>query len=165
MQQHINKFVAVWALALTAFLLMGMRIPYSFTPGSTISSAEMNANFDAVKDAIDLLEKDVADLRVRSRFPGRVVGMARVTWGGYLVKSWMENGETPIVTHWDTGEYMINWPGEDVNLNKRVMFATTVGYNTGYTNVRTAGNVRQVFTYNKDGELFNQDFWVILLSE
>jgi formylglycine-generating enzyme required for sulfatase activity len=51
-----NKFLLVWALGLTALLLMGLTIPHAFTPGSTISSAEMNANFVAVKAAVDALE-------------------------------------------------------------------------------------------------------------
>ena len=55
----VNKFVFVWALALTAFILLGLTIPHTFTAGSTISSAQMNANFDAVKAAVDALEARV----------------------------------------------------------------------------------------------------------
>ena len=53
-----NKFLLFWALSLTAFLLMGLVIPHAFGPGTTISSAQMNANFDAVKAAVDALEAE-----------------------------------------------------------------------------------------------------------
>ncbi|MDA1194730.1 MAG: formylglycine-generating enzyme family protein [Planctomycetota bacterium] len=56
----INKFVLVWALGLTALILMGLTIPHAFAPGTTISSAQMNANFDAVKTAVDALEAQSA---------------------------------------------------------------------------------------------------------
>lgn len=60
MQSTANKFLLVWALALTGLILMGLTIPNTFAPGTTISSAEMNANFDAVKAAVDALEAQSA---------------------------------------------------------------------------------------------------------
>ena len=60
MRGTANKFLLVWALVLTAFLLMGLVIPNTFTAGTTISSAQMNANFDAVRAAVDALEAQVA---------------------------------------------------------------------------------------------------------
>ena len=59
MYQHVNKFVVVWALALTAVILMGMDIPNRFSSGDVISSAQMNENFEAVKEAVDVLESTV----------------------------------------------------------------------------------------------------------
>ena len=55
-----NKVLLFWVLVLTAFLLMGLVIPNRFTSGTTISSTEMNANFDAVNAAVDALEAQSA---------------------------------------------------------------------------------------------------------
>ena len=55
-----NKFLLVWAMGLTALILMGLTIPNTFVPGTTISAAQMNANFDALKTAVDALESQSA---------------------------------------------------------------------------------------------------------
>jgi hypothetical protein len=56
MKRMVNSGVLVWALCVTAFITMGVTIPNVFVAGNTISSAQVNANFTAVKTAIDTLE-------------------------------------------------------------------------------------------------------------
>ena len=79
-----NKVLLFWALGLTAFLLMGLVIPHAFGPGTTISSAQMNANFNAVKAAVDALEAQsttntaqLADLSPESGLSARQLQYAR----------------------------------------------------------------------------------------
>ena len=43
MYKSINRGLAVWALCITSFLLMGMTVPHQFSPGDVVSASEMNA--------------------------------------------------------------------------------------------------------------------------
>jgi hypothetical protein len=55
----LRQVVVLLALAFSGLALLSygaITIPNSFTPGSTISSSEMNVNFGAVKTAIDSLQ-------------------------------------------------------------------------------------------------------------
>jgi len=72
MQTATNKLVVVWALTLTAFLFMGVTVPHTFVPNTTIRADEVNANFAALKAAVDPLQvsdpvqqADIDDLKTR----------------------------------------------------------------------------------------------------
>jgi hypothetical protein len=56
MEIRLNRWVGLWALGLTAFLFMGVSIPHTFVAGTSIRAADVNANFAALKTAVDALE-------------------------------------------------------------------------------------------------------------
>lgn len=153
MERHINKFVAVWALALTAFLVMGLTVPNSFTAGNTISSAEMNANFAAVKAAVDAFEAQRT-----------VVGSARVFSSGGVADGYMANGNTPMIMHPTTGVYVITWPGDPFDFSARTALVELVAV-PGSTSINSSGGDLIVSTYNAAGVLADAQFRVVIFND
>ena len=62
MRDFARQVLGVWALVATAFVLMGVTIPHTFSAGDVISASEMNENFAALKQAVDTLEGSVETL-------------------------------------------------------------------------------------------------------
>ena len=115
----VNKFVLVWALGLTALILMGLTIPNTFAPGTTISSAEMNANFDAVKAAVDALEAQSAtnttqlgDLSPESGLSPRQIQYAR---DNGLAASYVEPTTGMRFVLIPPGEFWMGSPASEVD--------------------------------------------------
>ena len=161
MEKHVNKFLAVWALALTAFVLMGVSIPHTFQPGTTINSGEVNANFMALRDAVTALEG-------RSASRGNIVGLAHVRADGTIeAGSWMASGSTPtLVTHvLASGRYVIGFPGENVSINTRTILANTTGMGSGWASVGSNAGNAVVYTYDTLGNAADDAFWVMILND
>ena len=160
MEKHANKFLVVWALALTAFVLMGVSIPHTFMPGTTISSSEVNANFQALASAVTALES-------RGASRGTIVGLAHVRADGTVeAGSWMASGSMPTATHVaGTGRYVITFPGENVRIDNRGIFASTTGTGSGWTSVASNAGDAVVYTYDNLGMAADDDFWVMILND
>lgn len=156
MDKHINKFVLVWALALTAFLAMGVTIPNTFVGGTTISSAQMNANFAAVKAAVDVLETQNAS-------PGTCVGWLWSTAAGSITSSWMANGGTPVMTKGPAGAYDIDWPGESVNITNRPVIAVRTN-SIGEIRIGSSSGTLQVRTADSSGAAADNQFAVFIFN-
>ena len=155
MERHINKFVLVWALALTALMVMGLTVPNTFTSGTAISSAEMNANFAAINAAVTALENEA----------GRIRGFALVEDDGTISTSWMANGGTPTLTnHSGTGLYDINFPGEDITTNgtNRCILANVRWTSAGYVAVSGNEPDARIRIFDESGALVDRDFWIMI---
>ena len=104
--------IGLWALAVT--------IPHSFSSGQVIKSAEMNANFQALKNAVDALEARLSAVQAAQKaLPSKTgqLGYALVGRNGTLNPDYafMSNGNTPSVTKLPgNGQYQVTFP--DFNL-------------------------------------------------
>ena len=101
--------MGLWGLAVT--------LPHAFNSGDEIKSAEMNANFQALKNAVDALEAKLsavqASKKALSSKTGQL-GYALVFRNGAVnsVYSFMSNGNTPSVTKLPgNGLYKVTFPG------------------------------------------------------
>lgn len=158
MEKHVNKFVTVWALALTAFLVMGLTIPNSFTAGSTISSADMNANFAAVKAAVDALE-------AQSASAGNIRGFAYINADGTVATSWQANGMTPTVAHVAASNvYDVTFPGEAVSTDStnRCVLANVRWTSAGYVVVSGLAPAARLRVFDGSGAGVERDLWVMI---
>ena len=61
----MKKIVLITMLAVAGTLAMAVDVPNTFSPGTPIKSAEVNANFTALKNAVTTLEGTVASLTTR----------------------------------------------------------------------------------------------------
>ena len=61
----MKKITFITVLAVIGSLAMAVDVPNTFSPGTPIKSAEINANFTALKNAVTTLESTVASLTTR----------------------------------------------------------------------------------------------------
>ncbi len=104
--------VGLWALAVT--------LPHTFSPGDEIKSAEMNANFQALKDAVDALETKLSAVEAAQKaLPSKTgqLGYAWVKRDGTLGVPFvfMSNGNTPTASKSATGVYEVTFPDFDLD--------------------------------------------------
>jgi hypothetical protein len=99
MNTTASKLVLIWALILTGGLVMGMANLNQFSPNTVISSAEVNANFSAVKAAVDALETTVAAQATASsqgvwhvwNLPAPILHTATITYSSLATATFTAN--------------------------------------------------------------------------
>lgn len=162
-----NKFVLVWALALTAFLVMGMTIPNSFVSGTTISAAQVNANFTAVKTAVDALESPTR--RGTVLLAGKVSGSA----GTFATGAYTSSGGVPVCVRSPiaaVGTYDISLPaGEVYDENKHAVFVTPNGSVARFSTVNVVTTSSPFFIrvriFDSAANLADNDFQIIVFND
>lgn len=162
MNGTVNKFVFVWALALTAFIVMGLTIPNNFTAGTTISSAEMNANFAAVKTAVDALEAVALPTS-----QGTVLGYVFVNGAtGAATNPFMKTGGVPTTNRTGVGAYTVAWPGENVLFNDTPVFVlpSTSNRSASFNSVG-AGAMTTVTIRDLANAAADSSFWIMILQD
>lgn len=146
MNANGSKFVMGWALAVTAFLVMGVTIPNSFTAGTSISSSQVNANFAALKTAVDALEATAAALPTTK---GSIRGYVMFNGGtGAVVNSFMTTGGVPTVLRTGAGRYTITWPGESIFFTDDPTTITCLGSPPLFVRSDSVGGTQLVSTDN-----------------
>ncbi len=100
--------IGLWALAVT--------LPHTFNSGDEIKSAEMNANFQALKAAVDALESKLAAVSAGMRALPSASGKAAYVWvysSGTADTYYNFNsaGGTITATKTGTGKYSVTIPG------------------------------------------------------
>ena len=162
MNPRVQSGLFVWALCVTAFILMGVTIPNTFIAGNIISSAEVNANFAALDTAVDALETWQAGLATAQGQPRAYVYVQGNT--GDIQSQWMSTGGTITVTRTNTGRYTITFPGEPVLFYEdpvQVTCAQTARFaRTGSSNRAASTDAAKLGTTYADS-----DFWVILFND
>jgi hypothetical protein len=120
-----NKFLFVWALALTAFITMGLTIPHAFVAGTTISSAEMNANFAAIDTAVDALESPTR--------PGTLLARCRLQGAtGAHTDSWSSTGGAVVTTRNGLGDYLFELVGYNIDYERNLIVVNCVNLGTAF---------------------------------
>jgi hypothetical protein len=161
MKRMVNSGVLVWALCVTAFLVMGVGIPNVFVAGNTISSAQVNANFTAFKTAVDALE-----LKTAATTRGNILGYAFVSAGGVLGNFFSATGGVPIVVHPAAGRYEITWPGENVLFDETARFIQLINTDRVVGSSSVGGGAQlTVNIRNTGGVAVDEDFWVLLIQD
>ncbi len=160
-----NKFVLVWALALTAFIIMGLTVPNTFSPGTTISSSEMNENFAAIEAAMDALESPTR--RGTILLFARVIGDDAVA--GYAPGAYSSlGGLLPVPTDLGTGHYLIPLPGgEDFDIDRHAVVITPLANAPARTYGVTEGLDATVQVRIRDdaGMAVDDDFQIVVFND
>jgi len=100
--------IGLWALAVT--------LPHTFSPGDEIKSAEMNANFQALKSAVDDLEAKLSAVQAAQKALPSKSGQLGYVWvkrDGTVnpTYAFMSNGNTPTVNKTGAGTYEVTFSG------------------------------------------------------
>lgn len=165
MERHINKFVTVWAVCLTAFLIMGLTIPNTFTAGTTISAAEMNANFAAVKTAVDALESPTR--RGTVLLFGRVRG--ELATPDFDTGAYTSDGSPlPAITDLGVGNYTVALPnGEVFDHGNHAVSITPMEFGSSrmFTIEQGAGGTIEVSIWDDAGNRVDEDFQIIVFND
>lgn len=165
MNSTVNKFVFVWALALTAFLLMGLTIPNTFVGGTTISAAQMNANFAAIDTAVDALESPTR--RGTVLLFGRVRGEDLTPT--FDTGAFTSTGDPlPAITDVGTGNYRIALPGGEAFSDGGhgvVITPLEFGNERTFTIEEGAGGTIEVNIRDGAGNNVDEDFQIIVFND
>ncbi len=179
----LRRFTLGFGVGLVGFAV-AMTVPNSFTSGTPISSSAVNANFTAVKTAVDALEQGKQP-RVTGTCSGNqaiqsIAPDGTVTCGG-SPRAWAfiqpdgtvmysSPGVTWTVTHIATGHYCI---ATSPNLmgNYDPIVATLHGYQAGLINVNTefgdlcntVSNGHAVYTWDTSGTASDRYFVLSVL--
>lgn len=150
---------ATLALAALGMVALAVAIPNTFAAGDVISAAKMNANFTAVKTAVDALEAKVS-------LPGRE---------GYYAYAWVSGAGAPSaiyasnpagtinVTTSATGVYEVTFGGTHPEI--RSVQITSYGSNSNYCKVRTWNpSAVTVLCYTAGGAAVNNDFTITVAN-
>jgi len=143
--------IGLWALAVT--------LPHTFSPGDEIKSAEMNANFQALVDAVNELEAKLdavsSGLMALPSKSGQL-GYAWVVEDGSVGAPYffMSNGATPTANRVAAGVYDVTFPGFDL-YGGHVQVTTYIRLNAHQDNIcsvdRWTGEVVRVVCVDQDG--------------
>lgn len=161
MSPRVQSGLLVWALCVTAFILMGVVIPNTFVSGTTISATQVNANFAALDTAVDTLEAWQAGMATAQGYPRAYV---YVRSNGGVSNQWMSTGGTVTVTRTAVGSYEITFPGEPILFNVDPVQVTCV-QNVRFAHTASGGGNLQVHTYDAAGLATDADFWVVLFND
>jgi hypothetical protein len=183
---NLRNFVTGLVVGALGFAL-ALTIPNTFTSGSPISSSAVNANFAAVKTAVDALEATITGKQARvtgtcssNQAVQSVAADGTVTCGG-SPRAWAvvyadgtvgssSPGVTWTVTKVATGHYCIKTTPNIIATYAPVI-ATLHGYQGGQINVNTEygdtcnpiSNGNAVYTWNLSGVATDQYFVVTVL--
>ncbi len=143
--------IGLWALAVT--------LPHTFSPGDEIKSAEMNANFQALVDAVNELEAKLdavsSGLMALPSKSGQL-GYAWVLEDGSVGANWtfMSNGNTPTASRVGAGTYDVTFP-DFVLDGGHVQVTTYVKANAHQDNICSVdywtGDTVRVICVDQDG--------------
>jgi hypothetical protein len=124
MKTNLKSFAlgASLTLGLLGVYALAVSIPNPFTAGDVISAAKMNANFDAVKTAVDALEAKVVTLDSKTASletfknaaptaKGSLRAFALVSADGTVNNQFSSTGGTVTVAKTGVGRYEVTIPG------------------------------------------------------
>ena len=155
--------------ALAAAALAGpANIPHTFVPGEVADANQMNANLQALKDAIDDNHARIQTLEAAALPPaqGTVLGYANVSAAGVVNTSWMSTGGTPTVEHPSAGTYQITWPGENVLSTDTPTFVTPQSISRTVTVGSAGGGAQSTIVFRDlSGNYADGQFWVMILQD
>jgi len=114
--QRTKYFVLGALLATMGLWGLAVTLPHNFSAGQEIKAAEMNANFQALKNAVDALEAKLSAVQAAQKALPSKTGQLGYAWvrrtgtigSGY---TFMSNGNTPTVTKTGVGTYTVRFPG------------------------------------------------------
>ncbi len=106
--------VPIAVLGFAVVYASSVTIPNTFTAGTPAVAAQVNANFAAVKTAVDDNDTRITALESAAgpTSQGQVRGYVFFSGAGAVGNSFMTTGGTPTVTRTAVGDYTITWPGE-----------------------------------------------------
>lgn len=183
-EKNIKYFFLGAVIVATGLWGLAVTIPNSFSAGDVLSAAKLNANFAAVKAAVDALETGKQS-RVTGTCSGSqavqsVAADGTVTCGG-SPRAWAvvypdgtvgssSPGITWTVTKVATGHYCIKTTPNIIGTYAPVI-ATLHGYTAGQINVNTEygdtcnpiSNGNAVYTWNGSGTAEDRYFVVMVL--
>jgi outer membrane murein-binding lipoprotein Lpp len=128
MRQTIErvKYLVLGALLASLGLwVFAVTLPHTFSPGQEIKSAEMNENFQALKDAVDALEAKVDSIAAGQKAAPTKAGVlayALVYLDGGLGSKFNPTGRDIRIDHPANGEYHVTFEG--VNLSNAVVLVS-----------------------------------------
>jgi hypothetical protein len=153
--------LGLWGLAVT--------IPNTFSGGEVVSAAKMNANFQALKDAVDTLEAKVAALESERDAQKTQTGMPRAVLSVYrdgtVLKSYNTTGGAITVTKTGTGQYTIQFSDETIDENDVVAVTPEMVGNRVCGAGYSASNLL-VWCYDfNTGNFADSDFYLVLFND
>jgi hypothetical protein len=143
MKTNLKSFAlgASLTLGLLGVYALAVSIPNFFTAGDVISAAKMNANFEAMKTAIDALEAKVATLETKTASlesfrtglasaKGSIRAFAVVNGvasPSTIVNQFTSDGATITLSRTAVGRYRLTIPGESIFIQSDPVVLTGVG--------------------------------------
>ncbi len=145
--------IGLWALAVT--------LPHTFASGDEIKSAEMNANFTALKNAVDALEAKMDGLATKQ---GYVRAHVFVLADGTVKTAYTTDGATVTVTKGGTGYYTIELVGENLIIWDDPMQVTPVTDGVA-CRATTSGGKARVNCKALSGAAQDATFWITIFND
>ncbi len=132
-----------------ATIATSLTVPHSFESGATISSAEMNANFDAVKNAVD--DNDSRITALESNCPADMVPVGSICVDIYEASVWdADTGGTQITDLGDCAANGSDCTGIYARSEAEVMPATSI---TWFQAQQACANVGKRLLTNAEWQL------------
>jgi hypothetical protein len=172
-----------WLVALGAVFVpasvLAVSVPNSFTAGTPILAAEMNANFAALETAVTALEASVAavetaklDAPATGAYQLSATGMMSYAWvtcsstacsiSGYAYSS---TGTLPTATRTGVGDYTVNWTGTPLSGGGHVQVTSYGASPAVFCKVGSWGtNVVYVDCYDTNGARADTNFNIMIIN-
>ncbi len=161
-------FLTIAFSLVTVISYAAVTIPNTFTSGTTISSSQMNANFDALKTAVDAKQ----DRPTLGSFPTTSAG--QVAWahiscpsaggGCWVVSSYNPTGGAVTATSYNTGIGGVTFAGVNVD-TANIQVGPGMFFNPRICNpTAVSGNVVNVKCVDLTGTAALCDFWVQVMN-
>jgi hypothetical protein len=162
-RQARQRIVLVWSLLVTALLAGGaVTLPHTFTNGQTISATEVNANFTALKTAVDALQAALAAAPTTQGLPRSIF---RVNPDGTSFNQWHGTGGSATIVRLDTGDYRITLPGEAFDADQDPVLVRPSGPVDVFGEVFAAGTDLRVRWKDAGGNFIDTQFWVFVFND
>jgi competence protein ComGC len=172
MKNNLKAFtlgVSLSMMLIGAYAL-ALSIPNLFNAGEPINASKMNANFTAVKTAVDALEQKVSKLESSTKGPtdkGVIRAFVTASGAGAINNQYNSTGGNITISNDATGKYQVSIPGVNYNFREWATVINATSDNDTYCKAQSNDNNKvAVGCYNlTDGSSQNSSFTMIVLNK